>query len=339
QILFVVDNNDQPLSKPIQFLDHTYSSLNISNFNLVTFLYDEKTNEQILLTPEQYLISIQQAEFTPRKFITYIINNKDKTVISEPIQISDIGIQIRHSFENIISNRLNLFDRKRHELFTYLKLSENKNEFLKILSDEYEFINAYIQDRLDKLKIEEKIIELIIPILDKQYDDISIDQIEYKREQSNMDNLLNTMKSFLQLDEKLTKYRKIQIIEQLEIQKLENNLIQQLIQISIQLDDPLIIKQVGNLTNHMQNTQLLNELRPIILSSIKNRAKIIEEKFETLLINIHNKSHQLKQSEQIQFEYFQFLNTRFNEEIEHEKNIENLYDKIERMQYDLHQKI
>ncbi|CAF5154368.1 unnamed protein product, partial [Rotaria sp. Silwood1] len=73
---------------------------------------------------------------------------------------------------------LNLFDGKRRELFTYLESSENKNEFFKIISDEYEFINAYIQNRLDKLKIEEIIIQLIIPILDKQYDDISIDQIE-----------------------------------------------------------------------------------------------------------------------------------------------------------------
>ncbi|CAF5124259.1 unnamed protein product, partial [Rotaria sp. Silwood1] len=50
------------------------------------------------------------------------------------------------------------------------------------------------------------------------------------------------------------------------IHKLEKDLIQQLIQISIQLNDPLIIKQVKNLTNHMQDTQLLNELRSIILS-------------------------------------------------------------------------
>ncbi|CAF3756720.1 unnamed protein product [Rotaria sp. Silwood1] len=180
QALFIVDSNDQLLSKPVQLLDYTYSSLHISDCDLLTFLYDEKTNEQILLTPEQYIITIQQAEFTPRKFITCIIN-KDKTVISEPIQLSDIGIEIRHSIKNIISNRLNLFDGKRH----------------------------------------------------KQSDDISIDQIEYKREQFNMDNFLNTMKSFLQLAEKLTKHGKTQTIGSIEIQKLENDLIQQLTQISI----------------------------------------------------------------------------------------------------------
>jgi hypothetical protein len=164
QALFIVDNNNRPLSKPIQLIDDTYSSLNISEFKLATFLYDEKTNEKVLLTPEQYLIARQQNEFTPRKFITYIIN-KDNIPISEPIQISDIGIQMRHSTENSVSDKLNLFDKKRHELMDRLKSSENKNEVLKDISNEYELINAYIQDRLDKLKTEEKIIEQIVPIL------------------------------------------------------------------------------------------------------------------------------------------------------------------------------
>jgi len=73
--------------------------------------------------------------------------------------------------------------------------------------------------------------------------------------------------------------------------------------------------------------------------AIKNRAKTIQKKCETLLINIYKKSNQLKQPEQSRFEYIQYLNKRFNEQIEQEKNIENLYDKIERMQYDLYQKI
>lgn len=157
QILFVVDNNDHPLSKPI---DQTYSSLNISDMNLGTFLYDEKTNEKILLTLEQYLIARQQDEFTSRKFLTYIID-KDNIPISEPIQISDTRIQIRHSIENIISNRLSSFDKKHHKL---LKFSDDKSELLKDIINEYELIDAYIQDRLDKLKIEEKIIEQIVPI-------------------------------------------------------------------------------------------------------------------------------------------------------------------------------
>jgi len=166
QTLFVVDNNDRPLSKPIPLTDHTYSSLNISELNLGTFLYDEKTNEKVLLTPEQYLIAREQAEFTPRKFMTYIID-KDNVPISEPIQISDNEIQVRHSTENIISNKLNLLDKKRHELLDRLKSSETKNEVLEDMSNEYELINAYVQDRLDKLKTEEKIIEQIVPILGK----------------------------------------------------------------------------------------------------------------------------------------------------------------------------
>jgi hypothetical protein len=130
-------------------LDHT-----TSQFNLATFLYDEKTNEKILLTPEQYLIARQQAEFTSRKFITYIID-KNKIPISEPIQISDSGIQMRHSIENIISNKLDFFD---YQLSNRLISSED-------ISYEYKLMNGYIQDRIDRLKIEEKVIEYIIPIL------------------------------------------------------------------------------------------------------------------------------------------------------------------------------
>jgi hypothetical protein len=159
QVLFVVDDNDRPLSKPIQLLDRT-----TSEFHLATFLYDEKTNEKVLLTPEQYLIARQQAEFTPRKFITYIID-KDKTPISEPIQISDSEIQIRHSTENIVSNKLDFFDKKRHQLSNRLVSSEDKNQFLEDISHEYKLMNGYIQDRFDKLKTEEKIIEHIVPIL------------------------------------------------------------------------------------------------------------------------------------------------------------------------------
>jgi hypothetical protein len=74
------------------------------------------------------------------------------------------------------------------------------------------------------------------------------------------------MKSIVQLDENLTEYRKSKTIELSEIHRLENNLIHQLTEISTHLDNPTITKQVQNLTNHFQNTQLLTELRPLVLS-------------------------------------------------------------------------
>ncbi|CAF1261150.1 unnamed protein product [Adineta steineri] len=336
-VLFVVDNNDYPLSKPIQLIEPTDSILNISELKLSTFLYDEKKNEKVLLTPEQYLISIQQSEFTSRKFLTYIVS-KNNQLLSEPIDISDIAIQKKHAIQNILSKKLIILDRERHKLFDHFNLNETKNEFLKIILNEYELMNGYVQDRLDKLKIEEKIIEQIVPILDEQYNNISIDQIEYKQEQSNMDNLVNTMKSIVQLDEKLTELRKTKTFEISDIEKLESNLIDQLIQVSNQLDDVSIIKQVENLTNHFQDTQLLTELRPIILTGIKNRAKTIQKKCETLLINIHEKSNQLKQPEQIRFEYILYLTKQFNEQIEYENDVEHFYNKIERMQYEFYQK-
>ncbi|CAF1497745.1 unnamed protein product [Adineta steineri] len=336
--LFVVDKNDYPLSKPIQLTEPTDSLLNISELKLSTFLYDEKMNEKVLLTPEQYLISIQQSEFTSRRFLTYIAS-KNNQLLSEPIDISDIAIQKKHAIENILSKKLIIFDKERHKLFDHLNFNETKNEFLKIILNEYDLMNGYVQDRLDKLKIEEKIIEQIVPILDEQYNNISIDQIEYKQEQSNMDNLVNTMKSIVQLDEKLTELRKTKTFEISDIEKLESNLIHQLIQVSNQLDDLSIIKQVENLTNHFQDTQLLTELRPIILSGIKNRAKTIQKKCETLLINIHKKSNQLKQPEQIRFEYIQYLTKQLNEQIEYENDVEHFQNKVERMQYEFYQKI
>jgi hypothetical protein len=81
-----------------------------------------------------------------------------------------------------------------------------------------------------------------------------------------MDYLLHTMKSIVQLDENLTEYRKSKTIELSEIHRLENNLIHQLTEISTHLDNPTITKQVQHLTNHFQNTQLLTELRPLVLS-------------------------------------------------------------------------
>ena len=81
-----------------------------------------------------------------------------------------------------------------------------------------------------------------------------------------MDHLLRTMKSFVELDERLIESRNKNTIEALEIQSIENNLIDKLVQISAELDDRSIIKKVQNLTNHLQHTQLLSELRPIVLS-------------------------------------------------------------------------
>jgi hypothetical protein len=82
-----------------------------------------------------------------------------------------------------------------------------------------------------------------------------------------MDKLLNSMKMIVQLDEKLTEDRKSKSVESSDIQKLENNLIHQLTETSTQLNDRSINQQIQNLTNRSQNTQqLLNELRPIILS-------------------------------------------------------------------------
>ena len=136
QALFVIDNNDRLLSKAIQIP----SALDLSKLKLATFLYDEKLDDKVLLTPEQYLVSQQQTEFTPRKFLTFVINENDEP-LSEPIEILDSTKQIEHSIEHIISKKL----ASKHV--------------------DYELLHGYIEDRLDRLKIEENIIEQIVPIL------------------------------------------------------------------------------------------------------------------------------------------------------------------------------
>lgn len=157
----MVDEYDHPLSQPIQLIAQKPSEL-----KLATFLYDEKTNEKVLLTPEQNLIARQQAEWTPRKFLTYIID-KDQIPISEPISISDLGIQLRHSTENVISNKLQFLDNKRQQFLDRWTSSEDKTELLENISSQYKLINSFIDDRLDKLQTEEKVIENIVPLLGK----------------------------------------------------------------------------------------------------------------------------------------------------------------------------
>ena len=81
-----------------------------------------------------------------------------------------------------------------------------------------------------------------------------------------MDYLLNTMKSIVHLDEKLTATRKNKSAEPLEVEALENQLIQRLIQISENLDDRSIVEEVQNLSHHFHKTPLLIELRRLVLS-------------------------------------------------------------------------
>jgi hypothetical protein len=66
------------------------------------------------------------------------------------------------------------------------------------------------------------------------------------------------MKSIVHLDEELTEYRRTKPNDSSGIQRLENNLIHQLIEISTHLDDPIIDKQIRTLS--------ATELRPLILS-------------------------------------------------------------------------
>lgn len=81
-----------------------------------------------------------------------------------------------------------------------------------------------------------------------------------------MDYLLNTMRSIVELDDQLTAYRKNKSEDRKDIQQLETNLINRLVEVANQLDDQSIVQQVENLTNQLQDTSLLTELRPVVLT-------------------------------------------------------------------------
>ena len=77
----------------------------------------------------------------------------------------------------------------------------------------------------------------------------------------------------------------------------------------------------------------------LIRQGIKQRAKVIQQKCEVLLMNIHRSASQFQLPERVRFEYIQYLSKRFDEAAESEKALEHLYDRIERMQYTFHQKL
>lgn len=101
---------------------------------------------------------------------------------------------------------------------------------------------------------------------DQQHDILSNDQIEYKREQARLDELLQTMKHIVQLDEKLSNARQNNPDEPSISDELQENLIQELIRISTRLDNKNIQNQVDRLKNERKGDALLRDLRSIVLT-------------------------------------------------------------------------
>jgi hypothetical protein len=89
---------------------------------------------------------------------------------------------------------------------------------------------------------------------------MSAEQIEYKREQATMDQLLRTLKTIVHLDEQLSASRQRSTYDQ-----LENELVDQLIAAAGQLNDPGIDAQIRLRTDPLQSEARLHELRSIVL--------------------------------------------------------------------------
>jgi hypothetical protein len=72
---------------------------------------------------------------------------------------------------------------------------------------------------------------------------------------------------------------------------------------------------------------------------MKHRAKAIEQNCQQLLINIHRQDEQYQWPESIRFDYLQYLNKRYNDEIERQEQIEQVYDRIEQIYFNYQTRI
>jgi hypothetical protein len=128
--LSVVDSsNEQVLSEPIEFLDQPPSA---SGLALATFLIDERTNERVQLTPEQHRIITQQAEFTPRTCLTYLVNSEN-VVVSKPIRMSATAQQLSHASDRAVLHRLSIYQNKREQLLADATHATNPDQLEKFI--------------------------------------------------------------------------------------------------------------------------------------------------------------------------------------------------------------
>ena len=113
----MLDSNEQVLSEPVEFLDQSLAVSPVSQLALVTFLIDERTNDRMQLTPEQHRIILEQAEFTPRTCLTYLVNSEN-VVISKAIQMFTKAQPISHAADRAVLHRLSIHQEQRETLQT-----------------------------------------------------------------------------------------------------------------------------------------------------------------------------------------------------------------------------
>lgn len=162
QRLFVVDQHDHPLSKPIELIDQQWSLHDSSGLHLATFRKDQNTHEKIRLTSEQHLIAMQQAYSSSTQLATYVLD-KHGAIISESIQALDRVAQGKHSVEETSIRDLQRWNEERDRLASETMSREDTSRLADGVSTEY----ALMQDRLDQIKTDEKVIEYILPLLGK----------------------------------------------------------------------------------------------------------------------------------------------------------------------------
>ena len=160
QRLFVVDQHDHPLSKPIELIDQQSSLHDSSGLHLGTFRKDPTTHEKIRLTSEQHLTTMQQVDSSSTQLATYVLD-KHGAIISQSIQALDRVAQGKHPVEETSLRDLQRWDEEQDRLMSETISSEDRSRLVDDVSTEYELM----QDRLDQIKTDEKAIEYILPLL------------------------------------------------------------------------------------------------------------------------------------------------------------------------------
>ena len=118
-----------------------------SQYEVRTFLIDEENNDRVLLTPEQIFIASQQIDFTSRSFVSFLTKIGETTIVSQPIRWTHFAVEKRDVFEKSIVQQLNRFDREFH------------------YDEVHRLIETYVQHRSNEVRIQQKTIEFILPIL------------------------------------------------------------------------------------------------------------------------------------------------------------------------------
>ncbi|CAF1418993.1 unnamed protein product, partial [Didymodactylos carnosus] len=344
-VVFVVNETNKLISEAIKFNQHTPIPFILSKLQIGTFIIDENTNRPTtLLTEEQ--IEKESDKLEEKMLVSYVIDNKRP--VSEPLKILlEQSLEKKQYFDHILQIFKDIRLQRHKQMEQVNKSDENSSVQLfssihETFISEWNVLASVLQNKLDELKIEEKIIEKVTPIIDKRCDMMSSHEEQYIREKSLLDNLLKHLEIINRIDEGIT-HGKSKYMASSQIQYLESNLIQYLIDISKQLNNDKLVEQIEKIQKHfavpssIDYEQALTELKTNVFLAIKHVVNDIKKKCELLLMEIYSSKEEISELLQVRTQYIQFLDQRHQEEKSEEIILETLMGNIERLQFQFYQ--